>query len=233
MFDFVRKKDIWDACDKGYLNEIKSNKISYQLKHAQDLAIYRIVRESHDLKIAEIGGGNSRILERLAIKNRCANIEKFEGKNFGPIGEIKLNAVGNINSYIGDFDKVIPDAHFDLLFSISVIEHVETHCLDEFFGDSLRILKSGGRFYHAIDMYLQDSPTSYNLERFDIYKRWVANNDLVMPAGNIFSGRLEFSADMISNPDNILYGWNSLAPSLSQIRAKAQNVSLIVGGIKK
>ena len=37
MFDFIRKKDVWDACDKGYLEELKSKNISYQLKNAQDL----------------------------------------------------------------------------------------------------------------------------------------------------------------------------------------------------
>jgi hypothetical protein len=29
MFDFVRKMEIWDACDKGYLDELESKKISY------------------------------------------------------------------------------------------------------------------------------------------------------------------------------------------------------------
>jgi SAM-dependent methyltransferase len=233
MFDFVRKKDIWDACDKGYLEELKSKNISYQLKSAQDLSIYRLIRELRDLELAEIGGGNSRILECLAINNRCSNIEKFEGKALGPAGEIKLNSVRNINCYVGDFDPLILDSQFDLIFSISVVEHVETDRLEAFFNDSLRILRPGGKFYHAIDMYLQDLPTNYNLERFEIYKRWVVDNNLVVPIGNVFSGGLEFSTDMISNPDNILYGWNKLAPSLSQLRAGAQSVSLLIGAIKK
>lgn len=42
MFDFIRKKDIWDACSKGYLDELKNSKISYQLKIAQDLAVWYI-----------------------------------------------------------------------------------------------------------------------------------------------------------------------------------------------
>lgn len=233
MFDFVRKKDVWDACDKGWLEELKSKNISYQLKSAQDLSVYRLIRDLRDLDLAEIGGGNSRILERLAINNRCANIEKFEGKALGPAGEINLNNVQNINCYVGDFDPVIPDNRFDLLFSISVVEHVETERLEAFFSDSLRILRPGGIFYHAIDMYLQDVPTSYNVGRFEIYKRWVVDNDLVVPIGNVFSGGLEFSTDMISNPDSILYGWNKLVPSLSQLRVCAQSVSLLIGAIKK
>ncbi len=230
MFNFLRKKNVWDACDKGYLDELKSKNISYQLKNAQDLSIYRLIRDLHDLDIAEIGGGNSRILERMAINNRCANIEKFEGKALGPAGEIKLNNVRNINCYVGDFDTQILDSQFDVIFSISVVEHIETNRLEAFFSDSLRILKPGGVFYHAIDIYLQDSPTSYNLERFETYKSWVVGNNLVSPIGDIFSGGLKFSTDMVSNPDNILYGWNSLVPSLSELRAGAQSVSLLIGG---
>jgi len=82
MLDFIRKKDVWDACDKGYLGEHKSKKISYQLKNAQDLGIYRFVRELRDLDIAEIGGGNSRILERMAVNNRCANIENLRAEGW-------------------------------------------------------------------------------------------------------------------------------------------------------
>lgn len=232
MFDFVRKRDIWDACDKGYLEELKSKNISYQLKNAQDLAIYRLVRDLRGLDVAEIGGGDSRILERVALNNRCTNIEKFEGKHFGPAGEIQLHGVRNINCYVGDFDSSIQDESFDLVFSISVVEHVPTENLDDFLRDSLRILRPGGRFLHAIDAYVQDNPTSYVLDRFDRYRRWVTEYDGISATGPVFVGEFRFTTDMISNPDNILYGWNKQVPSLSEVRAVSQNVSLLVGGMK-
>ncbi|MEA5411772.1 methyltransferase domain-containing protein [Synechococcus sp. BA-120 BA3] len=232
MFDFLKKKDIWDACSKGYLDEIKSKNISYQLKTAQDLSIYRLIRNLHDLDIAEIGGGNSRILERLAINNRCANIEKFEGKHLGPAEEIKLANVRNINSYVGDFDAAISDSQFDVIFSISVVEHVETERLNLFFIDLLRMLRPGGKFFHAIDVYLQDFPTSSTLERVKIYQSWVLDNEYAMPVGNVLTSEVKFTTDMISNPDNILYGWNTLVPSLVRVREASQSVSLIVAGMK-
>ena len=232
MFDFIRKKDVWDACDKGYLEELKSKKISYQLKNAQDLGIYRFVRELRDLDIAEIGGGNSRILERMAVNNRCVNIEKFEGRGLGPLEEIQLKNVKNINAYIGDSHSTILEGSFDYIFSISVVEHVETEGLETFFRDSLRVLKIGGKFLHAIDMYLGDQSSSYNLERFECYKSWVSGEKGAVPIGDVYGGPPHFSSDMASNPDNILYGWNKMVPSLVEVRAASQSVSLIVGGVK-
>lgn len=232
MLDFIRKKAIWAACEKGYLDELKSKNISYQLKHAQDLAIYDQIRDLSGLRIAEIGGGNSRLLERIAMKNHCFNIEKFEGKDLGPSGELALKNVHNISAYVGDFDKTLADETFDVIFSISVVEHIETEKLDSFFHDSLRILKPGGRFLHAIDMYLQEDPMAYTKDRFDRYRRWFIDYEIVSPIGQIYEGPLKFNVDMITNPDNILYGWNKLVPSLAQLRAESQSVSLILGGIK-
>lgn len=232
MFDFLRKNVLWQACDKGYLSELKTSKISYQLKTAQDLAVYSYIKDFRDIDIAEIGGGDSRILEKLAQNNRCVNVEKFEGEALGPLGEVKLNKVTNINCFIGDFSPQVQDKLFDLIFSISVVEHIETPNLDSFYRDSLRILKKGGKFVHAIDMYLQDFDSVYNKERFDIYKGWVCSSGLVEPMGNVYAGGLGFATDMVSNPDNILYGWNQQVPSLSKLRAQAQSVTLIIGAIK-
>jgi len=78
---------LWRALDAGRLAELET-KISYQLKTVQDLAVYDHVRDLKGKKIAEIGGGDSRILKRLAKSNDCYNIEKFEGADQGPKGEI-------------------------------------------------------------------------------------------------------------------------------------------------
>jgi len=65
---------------------------------------------------------------------------KFEGRGLGPLEEIRLKNVKNINAYIGDSHSTILDDSFDYIFSISVVEHVETEDLEAFFRDSLRIL---------------------------------------------------------------------------------------------
>jgi SAM-dependent methyltransferase len=232
MFKFTQKKEIWDACDKGYLKELKAANISYQLKTAQDLSIYRLIRDCAGLKIGEIGGGNSRILEKLAEQNTCFNIEKFEGRDQGPGQEIKLRNVSNISAYIGEFSDDIQEQTFDLIFSISVVEHIATEELENFFRDSLRILKPGGVFIHAIDMYLTAEPSEYTRDRYRRYMQWVSQNAATRPLGFVTDAYPLFNPTMISNPDNILYGWNTLAPSLAELRTNAQNVSLLVSGSK-
>lgn len=233
MFEFITKKPIWTLCDKGYLDELQADKISYQLKTAQDLVCYMYLRDLTGLKIAEIGGGNSRILQRLAINNHCYNIEKFEGVGLGPQKEVCLRNVTNIGAYVGDFSGLLKANQFDIVFSISVVEHVTTDKLDSFFRDFLRILRPGGMFLHAIDMYIEEEPSAYWKERFAIYRSWMHNNSSVEPLGTIYNGTLQFRHEMITNPDNIMYTWNALAPDLRHLREKAQNVSLLIGGKKK
>ncbi len=83
MFDFIRKSLLWDAWDRGIHKEIGATG-TFHLKTIQDLAVYSRLRELNGKTIAEIGGGNSRLLKRLAEKNTCFNVEKFEGAGGGP-----------------------------------------------------------------------------------------------------------------------------------------------------
>jgi len=230
MFDFLRKDFLWKALDAGYLDEL-DRKISYQLKNAQDLAIYEKFRDKENLDIAEIGGGSSRILRQLARKNRCVNIEKFEGLNAGPDREVVIEGVRNIHAYVGDFDEAIHDDSFDAVYSVSVVEHIVEDRLGEFHDDMLRILKSGGVFFHAIDMYVKDASMEYAENRLSAYRSMV-EDDRVRPFGVVKDVAAVFECSMVSNPDNIMHGWNLYAPHLSELRQSSQNVSVIVGGIK-
>lgn len=232
MLEFITKKLIWGALDIGLASHINS-KISYQLKTAQDLAMMSHLHTYEGKKIAEIGGGTSRVLAYLAEKNYCSNIEKFEGKHIGPSAEVKLAKVDNIHAYIGDFDPLVEDSAFDILFSISVVEHIETDHLGKFFEDSLRVLKPGGQFIHAIDLYLTNTADVYHQNRLDVYRSWIHGNSRASPLSETCQDSAIFSTDMATNPDNILYGWNSLVPNLAELRSTAQSVSLLVAGYKR
>ena len=232
MFEFLQKSFLWEALDSGLLDDL-DQKVSYQLKTAQDLRIYHALKGCSDQRIAEIGGGDSRILRKLAEKNRCFNIEKFEGRNAGPDAEIQIEGVENVSAYIGSFDDSLQPESFDIVFSISVVEHIKEDSLEDFRDDMLRILRAGGLFLHAIDMYIQNEPTEYAASRLDLYKRIFMENDSVMPLNPIAACKPIFETSMVSNPDNILYGWNLYAPHLSELRQHSQNVSLIAGGRKK
>ena len=90
MFDFVRKSDLWAAWDAGYGKELGGGQ--YHLKTAQDLSVYKHLRGLSGLKIAEVGGGDSRVLRRIAGTNECFNIEKFEGADGGRTKRSRLMA---------------------------------------------------------------------------------------------------------------------------------------------
>lgn len=213
-------------------HEFQFNKLSYQLKTAQDLFCFNELRNFENLIIGEIGGGDSRILSSLTSKNSCYNIEKFEGVGLGPRSEVVIKNVTNINAYVGEFDISLKSNFFDVIFSISVVEHIIEEHLNDFFLDSLRILKKGGFFIHAIDFYINDNPSQYWINRFELYKKWIYNTDHVKYKKIISDNLLNFNTSFATNPDNILYSWNTLAPNLKETRELSQSVSLVIAGFK-
>lgn len=228
MFDFIRKPEIWRALDAGHLKQ-SPHQLSFQLKTMQDLFV---MQELHGLRgktIGEIGGGASRVLPELARSNTCYNIEPFEGADNGPRGEVSLPGVTNIRTTVGKSHGVIADETFDVVFSISVVEHVEDKDFQAFFDDCTRILKRGGVMYHAIDMYISTNPTPFWANRLEMYRNAIAAGADVTPVGDVYRGGLIFTPDMASNPDNIMYGWRAISPSLDGLRQTAQSVSLKVG----
>src|SRR3546814_20583165 len=68
-----------------------------------------------------------------------------------------------------EFCKDLPDDYFDVVFSISVLEHVPAAAIDGFWKDHARILKPGAVAYHAVDFYLGDKPNDENERRLNSY----------------------------------------------------------------
>ena len=231
MFHFIQKHTIWQAVDDGWTNELEHGG-QYELKFAQDLAVYALLRGMSGARIAEVGGGRPRILSRLAAMNECYNVDKFEGAGGGPTSVTSITDVHNIPTYIGEFDVAIPASWFDVVFSISVVEHIDSVRLNAFQQDVVRILRPGGFFVHAIDMYLTDVPSEYTRERYNHYRDWVTGDRAVEPLDTVPDDHLAFNCSMATNPDSILHGWGRLVPELRTLRERAQSVSLVVGGRK-
>jgi hypothetical protein len=61
---------------------------------------------------------------------------------------------------------------------VSVVEHVPTQGLESFFQDGLRILKRGGLWLHAIDIYITDEPSAYWNSRYEAYRSWLLHPSL-------------------------------------------------------
>jgi hypothetical protein len=126
------------------------------IKAAQDAFILSCLAGSKGLRIAEIGGGVSRVLAKLKADNECWNIDRLEGKHGGPSRATMVTHEGvmYVDAYLGDFSDDLPSNYFDIVFSVSVIEHVPDDKYHVFFKDMSRIMRDGAETYHAIDFYV-------------------------------------------------------------------------------
>jgi len=104
-------------------------------------------------KVLQIGGGYSRILSFFKDETEGWNLDKCEGIGNGPTKLPQDQGYTFLPAYIGSFDKRLPDAYFDLVFSISVVEHINEgdDVLQNILNDIDRVLKPGGYSVHCID----------------------------------------------------------------------------------
>lgn len=225
MFDFITKREYFRFIEDG-----DSDDKGHTLKHIQDGFIIAELKNELGKKIAEIGGGNSRVLPWFSENNECWNIEKFEGKGAGPkINRLAEKNIKTVSAYMGDFSREIPDNSFDIVFSISVVEHVLNPDLHNFFLDIFRILKPGGRSYHAIDVYLGDDPSEnrnyiFRLKRYIDIIREIGYKLDEEPGFEIEQAR--FRSSYATNSDLTMHIWNTIAPNLRHVRENTQSCSL-------
>ena len=229
MFDLITKEEFWGWLDNG----IKvSNQCS--LKDIQDAFILSLLKNEQNKKILEVGGGDSRVLKQINTRNECWNAEKFEGVGNGPTLPVDIPNVRVANTYLGEFSETVPSKYFDFVFSISVIEHISNEKLDSFFQDCARILKPGGEMIHAIDIYLlseefkDNKHNEYNTLRLAKLLSYGFKPDFKLNFSESpkIGNKLFFSYKYATHSDMIMYGWNSVAPSLRNLRCNAQSASL-------
>lgn len=146
--DFVLFRErMQGICEVDFMNA--------DLKLIQDLCMCNFIRKNirRGAKILEIGGGNSRLLTFFKDYAEGWNLDKFEGVGNGPIGAVKSNDYKLVQNYIGNFDEGLPEQYFDLVFSVSVLEHIndEDAVLSKIICEIDRLLKPGGYSAHCID----------------------------------------------------------------------------------
>lgn len=236
MLRFVTKEEYWRIEDSGILASLPK-KMQWHLKSIQDAIAFEYLCQLSAQRIAEVGGGDSRILPILSKKNTCYNVDEFKGAGGGPQQEIVLGTVKNVATLLGKFSTLLPDNYFDYIFSVSVVEHVPTETLGDFFEDIYRILKPSGKMIHLIDVYLEDSPiVNQNFLGKSIakYRDAFSEGLFLSPDPNsiISEEELEFSTRFATNPDNMMNYWNKIVPSLKGKRIKSQSCSLLMVGSK-
>ncbi len=228
MFDFTRKRQMFEWWDAGFVDTKARN-----LKSVQDAWIMAELGQSKGLRIAEIGGGDSRLLRHLAPNNSCVNIDKLEGFGKGPKKDPDIPGVEVVRSYMGEFDESLEDASVDALFSISVIEHVPDEMINDCFADMARLLKPGGRMLHAIDIYLYDEPTV--MPRIDAYRAAAMNSELRLKWAKepVIGETTRFRADYVTNSDHQLAYARQLFKGIDEKRATMQACNIMMELIKQ
>jgi hypothetical protein len=229
MFDIITKTEYLD----WYRDEI-ADRSTHSLKGIQDAWVLSLFVGKKGLRMAEAGGGNSRVLRNLRNEHECWNIDKFEGmgggpKNINPNSEKGINVV---KSYLGEYSKELPSNYFDVLFSISVIEHIEKNMLNSFFDNSYRILKPGGMIAHAIDIHLYDDPQK-NGRDVKRYCSAVQNSAFEWLLPPKINQDIRFKCHYASNSDATMGARNLILPGLRKMREFGQNVSIKMIAIKR
>lgn len=128
------------------------------LKVYQDLLVETFIRDNlpPGARLLEVGGGESRVIAALKDDYECWNLDRLEGYGGGPTA-VDDRGFRLVRSYLGERSAELPDHYFDLVFSISVLEHVPEsaesfHALCD---DLDRLLRPGGFSLHCFDVILR------------------------------------------------------------------------------
>jgi len=125
------------------------------LKVYQDLLVFSFIKQNilAGSKILEVGGGNSRILKYFQEDYECWNIDKLEAAGHGLI-EIDTTGFRLISDYMGNFNEELPEGYFDLVFSISTLQHIphgDIKIYNNILKDINRVLKPEGYSIHCVE----------------------------------------------------------------------------------
>lgn len=230
MLDVISKADYFDALNRedlhARLREVSPHQSQLNMKHVQDAWILLQLLDVRSKRILEVGGGHSRVLRCLDPSNERVNLDRLEGRDGGPKAPPKTAGVRNILARLGEFSDELEAGYFDIVTSISVMEHIPVEAYPAYWQDHARIMKAGGVGYHAVDVYLTDHSEAVTEARIDMYLNTLAAAGLRLAGPNTLERPLQFRSTYASNTDYCMWIWNRIAPSSSARRFSHQCVSL-------
>ncbi len=221
MFDVIRKADYFACLDNGFADPDAAT-----LKGIQDGWLISVTADVEGARLLEFGGGYSRTLPRLRDRNECFNVDRFAGADGGPDRVPEQPGINVVVAYMGDFSPELEDAGFDIVFSISVLEHVPDIALGSVFADVARCLRPGGRSYHAVDLLLADEPLEEVDARINAYLGAISSAGLELLEQPAITPPLTFETDFATSPDVQLWRYWRSSTELERRVLAYQVVSL-------
>lgn len=224
MFDVIKKAEYFGCLTRGF-----GDTEDPSLKGIQDAWIVSKLKGIRGLRIMEMGGGDSRILPMLE-GNECWNIDKFEGNGQGPTSIDQPGHVSVIPTFFGDFDPRLPEV--DMVFSISVVEHIPFEGYADVFKDIARCLKPGGITYHVVDLPLNDAPMQHSDIRIRSLIDAVEKSGLEWIEPVQTKEGVVFESDMAANSDLTMWKWTKICDKTKITAPLNQIVSIKLGARK-
>jgi len=162
MYKIGTSEDLW-ACHERYPEIFPEAFKVHSLKPLGHATVCEYIRcefmnTDKSYRVLEIGHGASSLFFRIfnsSDKIDCYGIDENDRKNTVSISALNKLRVSYPNvtfysGYLGESND-LPSSFFDLVFSVSVIEHVPEEQLQAFHKDVFRILKPGGSQIHSYD----------------------------------------------------------------------------------
>jgi hypothetical protein len=233
MFNFIDKATYWADLDNPHVAASleRTNREMICLKHVQDSWILGRLGQVTDQHILEIGGGWGRVLRTLDGNERWnLDVTGGPGRTVADRREA-AKEYRLVNALLGEFSSDLPDGYFDIVFSISVMEHIPQEDIIDFWADHARVMKPGAVGFHAIDFYLEDDPSDRVERRLDGYLKGLkaAGLDFISPP--TIERPARFRCAYATTQDLVMRHWNRISPAIKR-RHLLQSVSLGLG-VKK
>jgi len=112
-------------------------------------------------RVLDVGGGVSRISgyihERFGCE--CWVLDAFHEGGLPTVGKTEHGAnpsVRYVLSNAGDYSNEMPNNYFDVVYSVSVLEHVPLERMRDVFMDMIRVTKPGGLLLHNLEICIQN-----------------------------------------------------------------------------
>jgi SAM-dependent methyltransferase len=148
---------------------------SWTLKEYGALFVLDTILSHGAKRVLEVGPGFdvtfARLMQSLGIEYWCidkSNNELGIGKDDERFGEVMRNRTEAgahwVDGLLGNSNGLLADDMFDVVFSISVLEHLPDEVINSVVRDTKRVLRPGGCSAHSIDIY----PTSTKAQQWHI-----------------------------------------------------------------